>query len=151
MSQSVVPCLVLTCFLSHIYTFLRKQVSWNGTLIYLRIFQFVVIHTVKGFSIVNEAEVHVLLELLCFLHDTVNVGNLISGSSAPLKFSLHIWIFLVPTFLKPHMKDFVHTQLYGSLKILWHFPSLGLEWKLTFSSPVACWVFQICWHIECNT
>ena len=127
MSQSVVPCLVLTCFLSHIYTFLRKQVSWNGTLIYLRIFQFVVIHTVKGFSIVNEAEVHVLLELLCFLHVTVNVGNLISGSSAPLKFSLHIWIFLVPTFLKPHMKDFVHTQLYGSLKILWHFPSLGLE------------------------
>jgi len=55
-----------------------------------------VIHTVKGFNIVNEAEVHVLMELLCFLHDPVNVGNLISGSSALLKLSLHIWMFLVP-------------------------------------------------------
>ena len=56
---------------------------------HLKNFPVCVIHTVKGFSIVNEAEVHVLMELLCFLHDPVNVGNLISGSSAFSKTSLN--------------------------------------------------------------
>ena len=68
--------------------------------------QFVVIHTVKGFSIVNEAEVDVFLEFPCFLHDAVNVGNLISGSSASSKPSLYIWKFLVHVVLKPNLKDF---------------------------------------------
>ena len=54
--------------------------------------QFVVIHTVKGFSIVNAAEVDVFLEFPCFLHDPIKVGNLISGSSAFSKSSLDIWI-----------------------------------------------------------
>ena len=66
--------------------------------------QFVVIHTVKAFSIVNEADV--FLEFPCFLHDPVNVGNLISGSSASSKPSLHSWKFLVHILLKPSLKDF---------------------------------------------
>ena len=63
---------------------------WSGIPISLRIFQFVVIHTVKGFGIVNEAEVDVLLEFSCFFYDSVDVGNLISGSSAFSKSSLNI-------------------------------------------------------------
>ena len=57
--------------------------------------QFFVIHTVKGFSIVNEAEIHVFLELSCFFYDLTGVGNLISGSSAFSKSSLNIWKFTV--------------------------------------------------------
>ena len=78
------------------------------TPISLRIFQFVVFHTVKGFSIVNEAEVDVFLEFPCFLHDPTNVGNLISGSSAFSKFSLNIWKFVVHVLLKPDLENFDH-------------------------------------------
>ena len=70
--------------------------------------QFVVIHTVKGFSIVNEEEVDVFLELPCFLRDPVDIGNLISGSSDFLKPSLYIWKFLVHVLPKPSLKDFEH-------------------------------------------
>ena len=63
--------------------------------------QFVVIHTVKGFHIVNEAEVDVFLEFSCFFDDPVDVGNLISGSSAFSKSSLNIWKFSVHVLLKP--------------------------------------------------
>ena len=66
------------------------------------------IYTVKGFSIVSETEVDVFLELPCFLHDPMNVGNLISGSSAFPKSSLFIWNFLVQVLLKPNLKDFEH-------------------------------------------
>ena len=68
--------------------------------------QFVVIHTVKGFSIVSEAELDVFLELPCFLHDPMNVGSLISGFSDFSKPSLYIWKFLVHMLLKPGLKDF---------------------------------------------
>ena len=70
--------------------------------------QFVVIHTVKGFGIVNEAEVDVFLEFSCFFNDPPDVGNLISGSSAFSKSSLYIWKFLVQILLKPSLKDFEH-------------------------------------------
>ena len=66
------------------------------------------IHTVKGFSIVNEAEVDVFLEFLCFLYDPINVDNLISGSSAFSKPSLDVWKFLVHVTLKSNMQDFEH-------------------------------------------
>ena len=72
------------------------------------ILQFFVIHTVKGFSIVNEAEVGIFLEFLCFLHDPIDVGNLISGYSASLKPSLYICEFSVHILLKPCLKDFEH-------------------------------------------
>ena len=64
--------------------------------------------TVKGFSVVDEAEVDVFLKLPCFLHDPTNVDNLISGSSAISKPSLYIWKFSVHIVLKPSLKDFSH-------------------------------------------
>ena len=70
--------------------------------------QFSVIHTVKGFSIVNEAEIDVFLELLYFLHDPTDIGNLISDSSASLKPSLYILKFSVHVLLKASLKDFEH-------------------------------------------
>ena len=70
--------------------------------------QFVVIYRVKGFSIVNEAEVDIFLEFSCFFYDPMDVGNLISGSSAFSKLSLNIWIFSVHVLLKPSLKDFEH-------------------------------------------
>ena len=70
--------------------------------------QFVVIHTVKGFSIVNEAEVDIFLEFSCFFYDPADVGNLFSGSSAFSKSSLFIWKFSVHVLLKPSLKDFEH-------------------------------------------
>ena len=63
--------------------------------------QFVVIHTVKGFGLVNKPDVDVFLELCCFFHDPADVGNLISGSSAFSKTSLNIWKFMVHILLKP--------------------------------------------------
>ena len=70
--------------------------------------QFVVIHTVKGFGIVNKAEIDVFLELSCIFNDPVNVGNLISGSSAFSKTSLNIWKFTVHVLLKPDLENFEH-------------------------------------------
>ena len=70
--------------------------------------QFVMIHTVKGFGIVNKAEIDVFLELSHFFDDPVDVGNLISGSSAFLKSSLNIWMFTVHILLKPGLENFEH-------------------------------------------
>ena len=70
--------------------------------------QFVVIHTVKDFGIVNKAKVDVFLELSCFSYDPMDVGNLLSGSFAFSKFSLNVWKFLVHVQLKPSLKDFEH-------------------------------------------
>ena len=68
--------------------------------------QFVVIHTVKGFGIVNKAEIDVFLEFSCFFDDPVNVVNLISGSPAFSKSSLNIWKFRVYILLKPGLENF---------------------------------------------
>ena len=70
--------------------------------------EFVVVHTVKGFHIVNKAEVDVFLELSCFFDDPTDVGNLISGSSAFSKSSLNIWKFTVHILLKPGLENFGH-------------------------------------------
>ena len=94
-NQSVVSCPVLTVASWPAYRFLRRQVTWSGIPIFLRIFLFAVIHTVKGFGIVNKAEVDIFLELSCFFNDPADIGNLISGSSAFCKSSLNIWKFSV--------------------------------------------------------
>ena len=70
--------------------------------------QFVVIHIVKGFGIVNKAKVDIFLELSSFVNDPVDVGNLISGSSAFSKSSLTIWKFIIHVLLKPGLKNFEH-------------------------------------------
>ena len=84
------------------------QVRWSGIPIFIRIFQFIVIHIVKGFGVVSEAEVDISLEFFCFFYDPAAVGNLISGSFAFLKFSLYTWKFLVHILLKPSLKDCEH-------------------------------------------
>ena len=70
--------------------------------------QFIVIHTVKGFGIVNKAEIDVFLELSCFFYDPVDPGNLISGSSALSKSMLNIWNFMVHVLLKTGLDNFEH-------------------------------------------
>ena len=99
----------------------------------------------KGFGIVNKAEIDVFLELFCFFDDPMDVGNLISGSSAFSKSTLNIWKFTVHVLLKPGLENFEHyfagmlrrVQLCGNLNILCHCLYLALEWKLTFSNSVA--------------
>ena len=121
--------------------------------------QFVVIHTVRVFNVVKEAEVDVSLEFSCFFYDPTDVGNLISGSSAFSKSSLYIWKFSVHILLKSSLKDFEH--YFASM---WHehnwvavwtligiaFLGIGMKTDL-FQSCSYCWVFQICWHIACST
>ena len=70
--------------------------------------QFVVIHTVKGFSVVDKAEVDIFLEFSYFFYDSMDVGNLISDSSAFSKSSLNIWKFTVHALLKPILENFEH-------------------------------------------
>ena len=106
--QSVVPYPVLT------YSSRPEQVSQEAGQVvwYCHLFQifpqFVVIHTVKDFGIVNEAEIDVFLELSCFFNDPADVGSLISGSSAFSKTSLNIWEFTVHVLLKPGLEIFQH-------------------------------------------
>ena len=83
------------------------QVVWYSNL--LKNFpQFIVIHTVKGFGIVDKAEIDVFLELSCFFDDPADVGNLISGSSAFSKTSLNTWKFTVHVLWKPGLENFEH-------------------------------------------
>ena len=108
-NQSVFPCPVLTVAYWPAHRFLKRQVRWFW---YSHLFQnfpqFFVIHTVKGFGIVNKAEIDGFLELSCFFHDPANVGNLISGSSAFSKTMLNIWKFTVHILLKPGLENFEH-------------------------------------------
>ena len=105
--------------------------------------QFVVIHTVKSFSIVSEAEVDVFLEFSCFFYDPMDVGNLTSGSSAFSKSSLNIWKFTVHVLLKPGLENFEHLlvcEMSAVEQLFEHslpLPFFGIGMKLTFSSPVA--------------
>ena len=103
------------------------------------------IHTVKNFGIVNKAEVDVFLELSRFFDNPADFGNLISGSSAFSKSSLDIWKFTVHILLMPGLENFEHyfASIWDECNcaIVWAFFGitffLELEWKLTFSSPVA--------------
>ena len=97
-------CCFLTCIqISQV----ADQVVWYSHL-FQNFPQFVMICTVKGFGIVNKAEIDVFLELSCFFDDSADVGNLISGSSAFSKTSLNIWKFTVHVLLKPGLENFEH-------------------------------------------
>ena len=103
-SMSSSNCCFLTCIQISQET---GQVVWYSHL--LKNFpQFVVIHTVKGFGIVNEAEVDIFLELSCFFNDVSDAGNFISRSSAFSKTSFNIWKFTVQVWLKPGLENFKH-------------------------------------------
>ena len=107
------------------------QVVW-----YFHLFQnfpqFIVIHTVKGFGIVNKAEADVFLELSCFFDDLADVGNLISGSSIFSKSSLNIWNFLVHILLKPGLENFEHyfTSVWDECNwvVVWAFFGIVFLW-----------------------
>ena len=103
-SMSGFNCCLLTCIQ---VSQEAGKVVWDSHL--LKNFpQFVLIHTVKGFSKVNETEVDVFLEFSCFIYDPMDVGNLIFGSSAFSKSSLNFWKFSVHVLLKPGLENFQH-------------------------------------------
>ena len=117
------------------------------------------IHTIKGFGIVNKSEVNVFLELSCFFDDPANVGNLISHSSAFYKSSLNMWKFTVHVLLKPGLENFEHyfTSMWDECNcvVVWDslalsFFGIGMKSDL-YQSCGHCSVFQICWHTECST
>jgi len=94
--------------------------------------QFVVIHTVKGFGIVNKEEMYLFLELSCFFDDPMDVGNLISGSSAFSKSSLNTWKFLVHVLLKPRLENFEHyfASMWDECNcaVVWAFFGIAFLW-----------------------
>ena len=121
------------------------QVVWYSYL--LKNFpQFVVIHTVKGFGIVNKAEVDVFLELSCVFDDPEDVGNLISGSSAFSKTSLNIWKFMVHVVLKPGLENFEHyfTSVWDECNcvVVWAFFGIALLWDWNEN-----WPFPVLWPL----
>ena len=103
-SMSSSNCSFLTCIQ---VSQQAGQVVWYAHL-FQNFPQFVVIHTVEGFGIVNKAELDVFLELSIFFDDPTDIGNLISGSSAFSKTSLNIWKFSVHVLLKPGLENFEH-------------------------------------------
>ena len=106
--------------------------------------QFIVIHTVKGFGVVNRAEIDVLLELSCFFDDQADIGNLISGSSAFSKTSLNIWKFSVHVLLKPALENLSITLLACEINAIVQFEhSLGL---LFLGIGMKTDLFQSCDH-----
>ena len=121
--------------------------------------QIVVIHTVKGFSVVSEAEVDVFPELSYFFDYPAHVANLISCSSAFSKSSLNIWKFSVHLLLKPRLENF--EPYFASVwdecdcRVLWTFFDIVFLWywneNWCFLVRSHCCIFQICWHIECGT
>jgi len=108
--------------------------------------QFVVIHTVKGFGIVNKAEVAVFLEFSCFFYDPEDVGNLISGSSAFSKSSLNIWKFSVCVLLNPGLENFEHyfTSVWDECNcvVVWVFFGIAFPWDWNEN-----WPFPVLWPL----
>ena len=116
------------------------QVVWYSPLL-KKSPQFLVIHTVKGFGIVNKAEVDIFLELSCFFYDPTHVVNLISGSCAFSKFSLSIWKFSVHVLLKPCLNNFEHyfASVWDECNcvVVWTFFGIAILWDWNENWPVA--------------
>ena len=146
-NQSVVPCPVLTVASWPAYRFLKRQFRWSGSLFSLRIFpECVVEHTVKGFGLVNKAEVDNFLELSWFFDDPKDVGNLISGSSAFSKSSLNIWKFTVHVLLKPDLE--ISEHYFTSVGdeciclVVWAFFGTAFFWNWNEN-----WPFPVLWPL----
>ena len=140
-SMSSFNCCFLTCIQ---VSQEAGQVVWCSHL-FQNFQQFIVVHTVKGFGIVNKAEIYVFLELFCFFHDPADVGILISGSSSFSKSSLNIWKFTVHVLLKPGLENFKHY-----FSSVWHECGITVcgswNWfsKLIINSGVGAVVDSIC-------
>ena len=131
------------------------QVLWYSHL--LKNFpQFVVIYTVKGIGVINKAAVDVFMEFSCFFYDAMDVAHLISGSSAFCKSSLNIWKFMVHILLKPGLENFEHyiASIWDECNehsLAMSFFGIGVKTDIFPVLWKNCWVFKICWHIECST
>jgi len=121
------------------------QVVWYSHL-FQNFPQFIVIHTVKGFGIVNKAEIDVFLELSCFFDEPADVGNLISGSSSFSKTSLNIWKFTVHVLLKPGLENVEHyfTSVWDECNcaVFWAFFGIALLWDWNENGP-----FSVLWPL----
>ena len=135
-------CSFLTCI--HISQE-AVQVVWYSHL-FQNFPQFIVIHTVEGFGIVNKAEIDVFLELSCLFKDPTNVGNLISGSSAFSKTSLNIWKFMIHVLLKPGLEDLQHyfTSVWDECNcmVVWEFFGIA-----SFGDWNENWSFLVLWPL----
>ena len=148
-NQSVVPCPVLTAASWPAYRFLKSQDRWSGIPISFRIFH----------SLLWSTQSKALAQSIKHKYDPVDVGNLISGSSAFSESSLNIWKFMVHILLKPHLENFEHyfASVWdeSNCVVVWAFFGIvcfgdwNENWLFQFYGH--CWVFQICWHIECST
>ena len=141
-SMSGPNCCFLTCI----------QISQEGgnMVWYSHLFkyflQFVVIHTVKGFNVVNEAEVDVFLQFSCLFYVPMDVGNLIFGSSAFSKSSLNIWKFSVQVLLKPGLENFEHyfTSVWDDWNcvVVWTLFVIAFLWDWSGN-----WHFPVLWPL----
>ena len=139
-SMSGSNCCILTCIQ---ISQEMSQVVWYSH--HFRNFpQFVVIHTFKGFGVVNKAEVAVFLQLSCFFNDPADVGNLISGLSAFTKSSLNIWKFMVHVLLKPGVENFEHyfASMWDECNcvVVWAFFGIAFLWDWNEN-----WLFPVLW------
>ena len=141
-SMSSSNCCFLTC--------IQVSQEANKVVWYSHLFnnfpQFVVIHIVKGFGIVNKAEVGVFLEFSCFFCDATDVGNMISCSSAFSKFSLDIQKFFVHVLLKPSLENFEHyfASVWDECNcvVVWTFFGIALLWDWNEN-----WPFPVLWPL----
>ena len=150
---------VLTVASWPVYRFLRGR---SAALVFPSLSEFSTVYCdphSQRFWHSQKAEIDVSLELSCFFHNPLDVGILISGSSAFSKTSLSIWTFTVHILLKPDLENCEHyfTSMWDeySRAVVWAFLALPFFWigmkTDIFQSCGHCWVFQICWQIECST
>ena len=132
------------CFLTYIQVSQEAGQVVSYSHLFQNFPQFIVIHTVKGFGIVDKAEIDVILELSCFFHDPSDVGNLISGSSAFSKTSLNIREFTVHVLLKPGLENFEHyfTSVWEECNcaVVWAFFGIAFLWNWNEN-----WPFPVIW------
>ena len=141
-SMSSSNCCFLTCIQ---VSQEADQVVWYSHLLQ-NLPEFIVIHTVEGFGIVNKAEIDIFLELSCSFNDPADVGNLISGSSAFSKTSLNIWKFMVHILLKPGLENFEHyfTSVWDECNcvVVWAFFGIAFLWDWNENRP-----FPVPWSL----
>ena len=141
-SMSSSNCCFLTCI--QVSQEAGQVVSYSNLL--KNIPQLIVIHTIKGFGIVNKAVIDVFLELSCFFHDPGDVGNLISGSFAFSKTSLNIWKLMVQVLLKPGLENFEHyfNSVWDECNcvVVWAFFGIDFLWDWNEN-----WPFPVLWPL----